>query len=111
MTASTETPEAARLAAGRTPDFLIVGHPKSGTTALHQMLVRHPQVHMPLKEPRFFVPELRSKMHALGPRRAPESLGDYLGLFAGAAPGQLAGDASPDYLRSKEAAPRIAAEI
>jgi hypothetical protein len=85
-----------------------VGHPKSGTTALHQMLQRHPQVYMPMKEPRFFAQELRSRLSRLGPRRAPESLDDYLRLFAGAAPGQLAGEASPSYLRSLEAAARIA---
>jgi hypothetical protein len=109
MTASTETAQDGRPARGRVPDFLIVGHPKSGTTALHQMLQRHPQVYMPMKEPRFFSPELRSRLSRLGPRRAPESLEDYLRLFAGAAPGQLAGEASPSYLRSHEAPARIAA--
>jgi len=39
---------------GRIPDFFIVGHPKCGTTALYEMLRRHPQIHMPAKEPRFF---------------------------------------------------------
>ncbi len=109
MTASTETAEAERPPRGRVPDFLIVGHPKSGTTALHQMLQRHPRVYMPMKEPRFFSPELRSRWSRLGPRRAPESLDDYLRLFADAAPGQLAGEASPSYLRSLDAAARIAA--
>jgi hypothetical protein len=32
---------------GRVPDFFIVGHHKSGTTALHRMLRSHPQVFMP----------------------------------------------------------------
>ena len=31
----------------RLPDFFIVGHPKSGTTALYEMLRRHPQIYMP----------------------------------------------------------------
>ncbi len=109
MSASTETAQDGRPAGGRVPDFLIVGHPKSGTTALHQMLERHPQVYMPMKEPRFFAQELRSRLSRLGPRRAPERLEDYLRLFAGATPGQLAGEASPSYLRSHEAAARIAA--
>jgi hypothetical protein len=94
--------------AGRLPDFFIVGHPKCGTTALHQMLRRHPQIHMPLKEPRFFAQELRSRYRRLGPRRLPETLDAYLGLFAGARADQLAGEASPQYLRSHTAATRIA---
>ena len=110
MTASTETgAEETPVQARRVPDFFIVGHPKSGTTALSRMLVHHPQVHMPLKEPRFFAPELRSRFRALGPRRLPETLDDYLALFARTAPGQLAGESSPEYLRSTEAAQRIAA--
>jgi hypothetical protein len=108
MTASTETAGAERPRRGRVPDFFVVGHPKSGTTALHQMLQRHPQVYMPMKEPRFFSPELRSRWSRLGPRQAPESLDAYLRLFAGAAPGQLAGEASPSYLRSHDAPARIA---
>jgi len=91
------------------PDFFIVGHPKCGTTALHQMLRTHPQIHMPLKEPRFFAQELRSRYRRLGPRRLPETQIDYLRLFAAAGPDQLAGEASPQYLRSLTAAERIAA--
>jgi hypothetical protein len=90
------------------PDFFIVGHPKCGTTALHQMLRRHPQIHMPLKEPRFFAQELRSRFRRLGPERLPLTLEQYLALFAAAAPEQRAGEASPQYLRSEHAAARIA---
>ena len=57
-------PSASARRAGRrrVPDFFIVGHPKSGTTALYEMLRRHPQIFMPeLKEPCFF---------ARGPARA-----------------------------------------
>jgi Sulfotransferase family len=36
-----------RAAGGKIPDFWIVGHPKSGTTALHEMLRGHPQIFMP----------------------------------------------------------------
>lgn len=98
----------------RVPDFFIVGHPKSGTTALYQMLVRHPQVHMPVKEPRFFTPELRSRFLSsrfsrLLPSQLPDTLDSYLALFANAAPQQLVGEASPSYLRSSHAAERIAA--
>ncbi len=45
------------LGQGRVPDFFIVGHPKCGTTALYEMLRRHPQIFMPdIKEPWFFAP-------------------------------------------------------
>lgn len=97
----------------RAPDFFIVGHPKSGTTALYQMLARHPQLYMPVKEPRFFAPELRSRFLSsrfsrLLPSRLPDTLDGYLSLFAGAQPDQLIGEASPSYLRSRAAAQRIA---
>ena len=42
----------------RLPDFFIVGHAKCGTTALYEMLKRHPQVFMSdPKEPMFFARE------------------------------------------------------
>ena len=34
------------------PDFLIIGAPKAGTTALHAALATHPALYMsPVKEP------------------------------------------------------------
>jgi Sulfotransferase family len=88
----------------RLPDFFIVGHPKSGTTALYEMLRRHPQIFMPdAKEPRFFDRDHREDA-GLPPRR----LEDYLALFAPARPDQLAGEGSPSYLRSRVAAQAIA---
>ncbi len=93
---------------GRTPDFFIVGHPKSGTSALYEMLRSHPQVFMPaLKEPLFFDRELHPQLTARDPH--PDTLDEYLQLFAPAAPGQLKGEASANYLRSRLAAGRIAA--
>jgi hypothetical protein len=93
----------------RLPDFFIVGHAKCGTTALHMMLGQHPQVFMcPVKEPRFFAPELRSPYRSgKSPKRA-ETLAQYAALFAGAGPEQLLGEASPQYIRSLDAAARIA---
>ena len=88
---------------GRVPDFFIVGNPKSGTTALYEMLRRHPQIFMPaLKEPHFFAAE------ELPPNSLPRTLEEYLALFAAARPNQRAGEASPSYLRSPVAAGRIA---
>jgi hypothetical protein len=108
MTASTEAVADERAAsAQRVPDFFIVGHPKSGTTALYEMLRAHPQVFMPeLKETRFFARELHPRSEQAG--RYPDTLERYLALFSTAGPQQRAGEASPSYLRSREAAARIA---
>jgi hypothetical protein len=92
----------------RLPDFFVVGHPKCGTTALYSALARHPQIHMgTLKEPRYFAGELRD---VPGRRLTgdPQTLTEYLSLYAGAAPDQRAGDASPQYLWSPTAAAAIA---
>jgi hypothetical protein len=89
------------------PDFFIVGHPKCGTTALYEMLRAHPQIYMPqIKETRFFAGEL----HPPTGRRTelPTTIEQYLALFAPAPAGSLTGEASPSYLRSREAAARIA---
>jgi hypothetical protein len=93
---------------GRLPDFYVVGHAKSGTTALYAMLRRHPQVYLGLKEPRYFVNELHERDI---PRReeTPKSLAQYKAWFAGARPEQTVGDISPDYLWSQFAADGIAA--
>ena len=102
----TAPPEESPAQGRRVPEFFIVGHHKSGTTALYEMLRAHPQIYMPsVKEPRFF----DSDLHALGATGRPQlTLDTYLGLFDGAAPGQLLGEASPSYLRSRVAASAIA---
>ncbi len=94
----------------RLPDFFIVGHQKCGTTALWQMLDAHPEVFMSaVKEPRFFAPDLWSRFAAEAPVPSPlHTREGYLALFADARPEQRAGEASPEYLRSEEAAGRIA---
>jgi hypothetical protein len=94
---------------GRVPDFFIVGHAKSGTTALYEMLRRHPQVYMPeLKEPWFFATDMRPRFQPPRAGVPPQSLEEYLELFAGAAPDQRAGEASSSYLWSHTAAAGIA---
>jgi hypothetical protein len=91
----------------RIPDFFIVGHAKSGTTALYLMLRRHPQIYLPaLKEPQFFAPEMRVDPRLA--RQLPRTRAEYLALFTGASPQQRAGEASPSYLRSRGAAAQIA---
>jgi hypothetical protein len=117
MRTSPEASPLARAPGGKVPDFFIVGNPKSGTTALYEMLKPHPQIYMPdLKETRFFARELHpnaeppelSESSETSKKRRPETVEEYLGLFAGAVPGQRAGEASPSYLRSHDAAGRIA---
>jgi hypothetical protein len=92
---------------GRVPDFFVIGHPKCGTTALYEMLKRHPQIYMPeVKEPQFFASDLWLQR----PRSSttPETYEDYLALFDGARPEQLVGDASTRHIWSPTAAARIA---
>jgi hypothetical protein len=105
MTGSAELSATARASQKRFPDFFIVGHPKSGTTALYEILRRHPQIYMPVKEASFFGPELP---RARGRGGSGDALGEYLSLFDGAGPEQRIGEATPSYLRSATAASRIA---
>jgi hypothetical protein len=109
MTGSIEQ-QPAELAAGqRVPDFFIVGQAKSGTSALYEMLRRHPQIYMPdLKEPWFFSPEMRSPFRDKVSGVRPETLQEYLALFSPAGPDRRAGEASSSYLTSLTAARRIA---
>jgi hypothetical protein len=107
MTTSAEPRASAQASGRKIPDFFIVGHPKSGTTALYEMLRSHPEIYMPdLKETLFFARELHPGLKDSDPQ--PDTLDEYLALFAGAQPGQRAGEASPSYLRSRLAAGRIA---
>jgi hypothetical protein len=96
---------------GRVPDFFIVGHAKSGTTALYEMLKGHPQIFMPqVKEPWFFSSDMRARFQPLRGAPEPETLEQYKLLFAPAEPGQRAGEASSSYLWSQTAAAAIARE-
>src|SRR5438552_581427 len=53
------------------PDFLVIGAPKAGTTALHAALARHPRLYMSaVKEPKLFLsdgppPNKVGPVHAL----------------------------------------------
>lgn len=79
------------------PDFVIVGAPKCGTTAVYETLRQHPQIFVPgLKEPHFFSYDFPA-------RCAVETIKEYDRLFANAGRRQLRGEASTHYLRSKEA--------
>jgi hypothetical protein len=109
-----EQATAARSSGRRIPDFFIVGHAKCGTTALYEMLRRHPQVFMSEpKEPWFFARD-NPQPRGSGARTVavtgtqPVSLEKYLALFENAGPDQRAGEASTSYIWSPIAAGRIA---
>jgi hypothetical protein len=119
MTSSPETQTPVRASQRRIPEFFIVGHAKCGTTALYEMLRRHPQIYLPEydggagKEPWFFSrenpqPQTSSKRSIAFTGRTPMTLEEYLELFASATPDQRIGEASTSYLWSRTAAQRIA---
>lgn len=90
------------------PEFFIAGQPKSGTTALYEMLKRHPRIYMPdRKEPRFFASEMYDR-DPPRPGGTPKDLAEYLTWFEAAKPEQVVAEASPWYLWSPTAAARIA---
>lgn len=104
----------------RWPDFLIVGAPKAGSTALHAALERHPELFLSTpKEPKYFLTGGRppSRIHHRGPGDAHSSQEwiwrreQYLQLFADAPADALAGESTPFYLWDRAAQRRIAAEI
>jgi len=105
-----QAPAPGALAQGPMPDFFIVGHAKSGTTALFEMLRTHPQIFMPdAKEPWYFASDMRRRFNPPGSSGPPVTLEDYLALFAPARPGQRVGEASSCYLWSRTAPAAIAA--
>jgi hypothetical protein len=117
--ASAPAQTSANLAIDRCmPDFFIVGHAKCGTTALYEMLRRHPQIFMPEykggagKEPWYFSrdnpqPQRGGERNIAYTGRTAMSPQEYLALFEGAQPAQRVGEASSSYLWSRVAAERI----
>jgi len=97
------------------PDFLVIGAPKAGTTALHAALAQHPDVFVSTpKEPKYFLCDDAPPPHWGGPgdrhsqqewiwqRRV------YDDLFRPARPEQVRGESTPFYLWSRGAHRRIA---
>jgi hypothetical protein len=87
------------------PNCFLVGAPKCGTTALYDVLRRHPAVFLPAcKEPHFFGSDLAGRWFV-------RDRAAYTALFAGAARTgvRCVGDASVFYLYSRRAAREIAA--
>ena len=100
------------------PDFLIVGAPKAGTTALHSALARHPQVFTTSpKEPKYWLCGDAPPPHWVGPGDAHSQQEwvwrrrDYDALFEGAGPAQVRGESTPFYLWSRPAHRRIAEHL
>jgi len=99
------------------PDFLVIGAPKAGTTALHAALAQHPGLYLsPIKEPKHFLTDGPPPTRG-GPgdvqtyrehvwRRA-----DYEALFVAAPAGTLRGESTPLYLYDRDAMARIRAAI
>jgi hypothetical protein len=100
-----------------TPDFMIVGAPKAGSTALHDALALHPQLHLTTpKEPKFFLtggppPAQGGPGDAKTYREHVWRRPDYEALFDPASAGQLRGESTPFYLYNRAAQRRIRAQV
>jgi hypothetical protein len=100
------------------PDFLLVGAPKAGTTALHVALAAHPQLYLsPVKEPKFFLTDGAPPRGPGGPGDA-RTFGEYVwrwseyeALFDPAPAGTLTGESTTLYLRDPAAHRRIASVL
>jgi hypothetical protein len=99
------------------PDFLVIGAPKAGSTALHAALAQHPGLYMSaVKEPKFFLsdgppPARGGPGDAQTYREHVWRRPDYEALFDEAAPGALRGESTPLYLHDPAAHRRIRALI
>lgn len=102
----------------RLPDFLIIGAPKAGTTALHAALMQHPGLALSMpKEPKYFMCGDAPPPLYVGPGDAHSRREwiwrrqDYARLFADVPADILCGESTPFYLFDKQAHRRIAASI
>ena len=99
------------------PDFLVIGAPKAGTTALHAALAEHPGLYLSaIKEPKFFLtdgppPTKGGPGDALTYREHVWRRPDYEALFEPAPPGTLRGESTPLYLYDRAAMRRIRDQI
>jgi hypothetical protein len=99
------------------PDFVIIGAPKAGSTALHDALARHPQLYAsPVKEPKFFltdgVPPARATQRGPGDAHSAKEWiwrrDRYERLFHAAPIGTLRFESTPFYLWERASHRRIA---
>jgi Sulfotransferase family len=96
------------------PDFLVIGVPKAGTTALHSALASHPELYLSqVKEPKFFLTDGPPPRRGGGPGDAQTyrehvwRREQYEALFDPAPPGTLRGESTPFYLHDPMALRRI----
>lgn len=95
------------------PNFIVIGAGKAGTSSIFYYLKQHPQIYMsPLKEPKFFA--LKGEpLNFQGPDKdivnstSVNTLEAYQDLFQGVSDEIAIGEASPIYLYSPKAPPRI----
>jgi hypothetical protein len=100
------------------PDFLIVGAPKAGTTALHAALAQHPAVFVSTpKEPKYWLCDDAPPPDWRGPgdRHSQQEWiwrrDRYAALFEPARDDQVRGESTPFYLWSRGAHRRIAESL
>lgn len=103
------------------PDFLVIGAPKAGTTALHASLALHPQLFLSaVKEPKYFLSDGAPPNGATGGggpgdrQTHGEHIWDptaYAALFTDAPAASVRGEATPFYLHDLAAQRRIAAAL
>ena len=95
------------------PDFLIIGAPKAGSTALHEALVPHPQLFLStVKEPKFFLcdgkpPRQTGPGDAHSAKEWVWSRTRYEALFDAAPSHTLKGESTPFYLWDGDAHSRM----
>jgi hypothetical protein len=96
-----------------TPNFLIIGDAKAGTTSLYSYLRQHPDVYMPgdLKELRYFSYDKDNPYHVRARSSRVRTLDEYLAYFERCGKAKAIGEASPNYLRSPGTARRIRQQL
>jgi hypothetical protein len=98
------------------PDFLVIGAPKAGSTAVHAALARHPGLFLSaVKEPKYFLcgDERPARSRQRGPGDAHSARewvwrrDRYEALFDDAPAGTLKGESTPFYLWDRDAHHRM----
>jgi hypothetical protein len=103
---------------GRLPDFLLIGAPKAGTTALHAALAQHPGLFLSrVKEPKYYMcgdsppPTYKGPGDAHSNQEWVWQRARYRQLFAEAPDDVLCGESTPFYLYNRDARRRIAVDV
>lgn len=95
------------------PNFLVVGFPKCGSTALHYYLEAHPEIFMPTqKELHYFTADKLLKLNrGPGDQEVKKFMlttkDSYLKAYKNAGNEKMIGDASPSYINHPDRIPKI----